>query len=160
MSDYKGHTIIQGKDRIPVIDGSPMALADMVIEACSALERFSIEVKNTNPKSRKQLGDFFGHISKQIIEELTDKGHGCEVIYKFLDTDVTGVKITEDMLRQFFYAIFPVFKEDGVTRKTMRDYTTTDMKNFSENIRNFVAAKWQIVVEPPDPNYWLKKDAK
>lgn len=142
---YKGMTI----------QGKPAANWPGIQQECAKYGQFSVEVRNANPKSRKQLGDYWGHITKQIIDELTEMGHGCELLYKNMDS--TGVKITPDMLKLYFYAMFPVLKEDG-SRKTMRDFTTTDMVQFSENIRNFCAGQWGIAIMPPDKDW--RKNAK
>ena len=146
--------VIEGR----TIDGEP-ALTGLtwrqLQEHCSQLERFSIEVTNTKHKTQKQLGAYFGLVFAVIIAEFNRLGWDAAHLYGLPES--TGVGVTVDMLQQYFYALLPVFKEDG-TRKTMRDYTTTEMKTRYEQIEAWAAAQWQIYIPPPCKDYWLKKD--
>lgn len=136
------------------VNNEPAANWPAIQAECAKYHQFSIEVRNTNPKSRKQLGAHFGLALKTIIDELTNRGEDCSLIYNL--PEPTGVKITSEMLHRFFDAMFPVKDEKGEP-KTMRNFTTTETSLRFEQIRNWAAAQWQIRIPEPDPEYFKKE---
>ena len=153
---FKGHTIIQGKDRQPVIDGSPMSLADRMVDECAKYERFSIEIKNTNPKTAKQCRTHWGLAIATIIAGFNDSGEDCSRLFNL--PKPSGVAVTGDMLQQYFYALFPVLR-DG-KRITMSKMTTTEESKFYEQINAWASSQWNIYIPEPDPKWFEKKEKK
>ncbi len=105
------------------------------------------------PKTKEQLGAIFGQALKQIEIELSDRGWDTSIIMKL--PQPTGVEITKDILLQYFYSLFPVF-DDNHKQVTLSKMDTGMAAKFYDQIRNFAASQWQIVILEPDKN-WRKK---
>lgn len=101
-------------------------------------------------KTENQLGAIFGLMLTQAEIILDDRGYDTSFLYNL--PDPTGNAITKDALKIFFYNVCPIFNEDGV-RITLSKANTKEAAKFFDDVRNYLATQWQIVVPEPDPNY-------
>jgi hypothetical protein len=106
--------------------------------------------KATKPKTWKQCKALFGLAFNMIVGIFDDRGWDSSMIYN-LDTP-TGVPINSDMLLGYFYSLFPTYRGDE--RITLsKPMTTKETATFYENIGNWAASQWSIVIPDPDPNW-------
>lgn len=101
-------------------------------------------------KTPNQLGAIFGLALAQIEAELSNRGWDSSVVMR-IDRP-TGIAVTKDMLKQFFYSLFPEL-DDGGKQITLSRMDTTQAARFFENIRNFAASQWSIVIPEPNPSW-------
>ena len=109
--------------------------------------------KYHQPKSRKQLGAWFGLFCKIVLAEFDDRGWDTSYIFR-LDKP-TGIGISVDLLKEFMYAMRPAYNDAG-DRITIRNMDTTKMAQFFDDCRNWAASQWSITVPEPDPR-WREK---
>ena len=112
--------------------------------------------KTTKDKTWKQCKTIFGLAFNMIVEVFEDRGWDSSIIY---NTDIpTGVPVNADMLLGFFYSLFPTYRDD---KRITLSYpmTSAEAATFYENISNYVASQWSIVIPEPDPN-WREKGEK
>jgi len=105
-------------------------------------------------KSDLQLGAIWGLMLSQAVNELSDRGYDTSFIYNL--PNPTGIEITKDDLCQYFYNACPIYNGVG-HRITLSKSSTTEAAKFFEDVRNFLASQWSIVVENPDPDWKNKK---
>ncbi len=105
-------------------------------------------------KSGKQLGAIFGLMLTRAAVELADKGWDTSYIYK-LDNP-TGIEISVDDLKQYFYTVCPIYNEEGI-RISLSKSNTKEAAKFFDDCRNYLASQWEIHVPEPDPSYKDKK---
>ena len=108
--------------------------------------------KEGKQKTWKQCKTQFGLAIKRIIDEFNNNGWDCSILYNLPKS--TGVPVNEDMLQQYFYALFPTRNDEGFYI-TMSDPTweRTHSMAFFDNIRNYAASQWSIYIPDPDPNW-------
>ena len=113
--------------------------------------RYAVECKRTRKdKSQEQLGAIFGLAIAMIIAEFNDLGMDTSYLIK---TDKpTGIGVTSDFLKEYFYAVCPVFDDDG-KRVTLSRMSTAQAASFFDAIRNYASSQWGIVIPDPDRNY-------
>ena len=105
------------------------------------------------PKSQEQLGAIFGLAIAMIIAEFNDLGMDTSYLLK---TDKpTGIGVTADLLKEYFYAVCPIFDDDG-KRVTLSKMSTKQAAEFFDAIRNYASSQWGIVIPDPDRN-WDRK---
>jgi len=114
----------------------------------------SLVVKRES-KTNKQLGAYWKLAMAMAIDELDYRGYDTSFILK---TDKpTGIKITKDLLCDFFYNICPIFNDDSQII-TLSKATTTQAAKFFDDTRNYLASQWSIYVPEPDPEWRTKLD--
>ena len=102
--------------------------------------------KTTKPKTWKQCKTIFGLAFNMIVTTMDDNGWDSSIIYNI---DIpTGVPVNSDMLLEFFYNLHPTLR-DG-KRITLSRMTTAEAATFYENVGNYAASQWSIVI--PEPN--------
>jgi hypothetical protein len=105
--------------------------------------------KYRQSKTNRQLGAWFGLFSKIVLEVFNDRGYDTSYIFKL--PDPTGIEISPDLLKDYMYAMCPVFRDEK--RLTMRDMNTLEMADFFDKCRNFAASQWSIYVPEPQKNW-------
>lgn len=113
--------------------------------------------KYRQPRSNKQLGDWWGLFSKICLAEFEDRGWDTSYVFK-LDQP-TGIAITADLLKQYMYAVCPQF-DDKDNPVTMSNMDTLQMSNFQTDCRSFAATQWNTYIPDPDPNWRIKQNLK
>lgn len=118
-------------------------------------ERGLMTISNIpRPKSTKQNRAYWGMIIERIVREFEDLGIDSSYIYNL--PIPTGTPITKEQLHHYFYAIFPQFNEKGeVITMSHKDWSMKHSHDLFENIRNFMASQYGIVIEDPDPEWRL-----
>lgn len=98
--------------------------------------------KATRPKTWSQCKIIFGLAFRVILDSFEEWGWGSDVL---LNIDrPTGVPINSDMLKFYFYSMFPTYREDK--RITLSSMDTVEASLLYENIKNWSASQWKIVV--------------
>jgi Sec7-like guanine-nucleotide exchange factor len=103
-------------------------------------------------KTQEQLGAIFGLAFKQIVESFECYGWDSSILLRIERT--TGVSINEDMLKQYFYSLYPTYQDDKLIG--LSKMTAGQAALFFDRIRNHAASQWSIVIPDPDPE-WRKK---
>lgn len=101
-------------------------------------------------KSQKQLGAIWGLMMSRVKIALDDMGYDSSFIYNL--PSPTGVPIDETALCGFFYVVCPIKNEEGF-RITLSKANTKEAAKFFDDVRNYCASQWSIVVPDPNPNW-------
>ena len=107
----------------------------------------------SQPRTQHQLGAHFGLALTFIIETFNDRGYDTSIIYK-LELP-TGIGVTKDLLKDFFYSACPIFDGNG-DKITLGKASIEQTAKHFDDIRNYAASQWQIVI--PEPNKDWKND--
>lgn len=113
--------------------------------------------KTTVNKTHAQIKAIFGLAISFVIERFEEWGWDSSVI---LGGDIpTGVPVSKVLLKEYFYVMCPICDSDG-NRITLsnKNVGIEEANKFFEEIRNLSAAKWQIVIPDPDPEWKKKQD--
>ena len=106
-------------------------------------------------KSQEQLGAIWGLMISTAIIELEDRGEDTSLI---LNTDKpTGIRISKRALCDYFYSICPMFNEGG-DKITLSDSNTAEAAKFFEDVRNYMASQWGVIIPDPDKNWRQAKE--
>jgi len=139
------------------IDGKFVASAPIAEQARKYWERIpdgSLVVKSlTVPrkdKTNSQLGAIFGLMLATAISILDDRGYDTSFIYNTLRP--TGVGIDKNLLKDYCYNVCPIYNESG-ERITLSRANTKEAAKFFDDVRNFMATQWSIIIPEPDPNW-------
>jgi hypothetical protein len=103
-------------------------------------------------KTHQQVKTIFGLVIMDALSQFEDKGIGTDEI---LHLEMpTGNAITMGFLKEYLYAVCPMYNEDG-KRITLshRDCTTKSAHDFIDAARNHLASQWQVYIADPDPNW-------
>lgn len=101
-------------------------------------------------KTHRQIKTIFGLVITTVIQNFDDNGWDSSII---LNTKLpTGIPVTKELLKEFFYVVCPIFNDEGV-RITLRKATIEQAMKFIDDIRNWSASQWSIFVPDPDPNW-------
>jgi hypothetical protein len=118
-----------------------------------------IEVKKYRaPKSRNQLGAWFGLFANMVCAEFDSRG--WDTSYVFTLDKPTGIGIKPDLLKDWMYSLCPVYADGKPIRMSDDAMTTEKMAEFFDNCRNFAASQWSIFVPEPDPKWKEKVNTK
>ena len=105
-------------------------------------------------KTHNQLGAQFGLLIKTAVQDLEDRGEGTEIFFN--SPDPSGVKIDEDMLKNYFYIRCPIYNDKGNRITLSKADTTQASKHFSD-CQNILASRpFSIFIPDPDKN-WREK---
>jgi len=107
--------------------------------------------KQTSPRTNKQLAALFGLALARIKQAYDDSGWDTSYIFKI--DHPTGVEVTVEQLKEYFYSLYPM--TDNGKRVTLSTCSKEQASYFFEAIRNHVAP-WGIEIPDPDPN-WRSK---
>ena len=111
----------------------------------------SLSVKRPS-KTQSQLGAIWGLLMSQAVSELEDRGYDTSFIYNL--PKPTGNAITKEDLCKYFYAACPIYSAGKIV--TLSKANTIQASKFFEDVRNWMASQWSIVIPDPNPNF--KKD--
>lgn len=106
------------------------------------------------PKSKKQLGAIFGLMLKNACIQLYDLG--LDTSYIFHLPKPTGVKIDEDLLKDYLYSTCPIFDSEG-NRIGLSSSDTAQASKFFDDSRNWLSSQFGIYIEDPNPLYQQEK---
>lgn len=112
--------------------------------------------KTTRGKTWSQCKLLFGLGFATILAKFEEWGYDTSYILKI--DKPTGVGVTDSMLKDFFYSMYPTYRDEK--RITLRDMTTTEAGAYYESIRNFASSQWSIWIPECDPDWDKKKDNK
>ena len=104
-------------------------------------------------RSSEQLGAIFGLMLARAKCILEERGEDTSLIYNLAKP--TGVAISVDNLKDYFYAATPLYDANGI-RITLSKANTKEAAKFFDDVRNYMAGQWNIVI--PDPNKNWKQD--
>ena len=107
-------------------------------------------------KTHKQIKTIFGLVIMDALQQLEDRGIGTDQI---LHLELpTGNAITMGFLKEYLYAVCPMYNEDD-KRITLshKDCTTKCAHDFIDAARNHLASQWQVFIADPNPD-WNKKE--
>ena len=111
--------------------------------------------KETLPKTNQQVKMHWGLAIAMIIEEFNHKGWDSSMLFNFPTTQGSGSAVTGDQLQEYFYALFPVYRDDR--RIGLSRMSTVEASTFFDQIRNFAASQWSINIPEPQKD-WKEND--
>ncbi len=103
-------------------------------------------------KTHQQIKTIFGLAIQTILAEFEDRGIGTD---ELLGLEIpTGNPISQGMMKEYLYAVCPIYSEEG-KRITLshRDCTTVCASEFFDAIRNFMASQWSVYIADPNPDW-------
>ena len=101
-------------------------------------------------KSQAQLGAIWGLMLAQAVIELEDRGYDTSFLYN-LELP-TGIGIKSEDLCRFFYNVCPIYNDEG-KYITLSKTNTAEAAKFFDDVRNYMASQWSVIVPEPDPNW-------
>jgi hypothetical protein len=113
--------------------------------------------KRGQNKTYQQVKAFWGMVITMTLAEFDDRG--WDTSYLLNMDKPTGIAISKDLLKEYFYAVCPVFDENG-KRITLSKMTIEQAMKQFEMVRNFAASQWSIYIPDPDPNWREKKNGR
>jgi len=117
--------------------------------------RYKITIARKLPdKSQKQLGVIFGLVIGKTLAAFDDLGYDTSYLLK-LDKP-TGTEVTVELLKEYLYAVCPIFDEQG-KRVTLSKMDVAQATKFINDIRNFISSQWEIYIDDPDKD-WDKEN--
>ena len=104
-------------------------------------------------KTHQQVKTIFGLAIMKILDEFERRGIGTDELLN-LD-EPTGEPVSKGMLKEYLYAVCPIYNEDG-KRITLshKDCTKECASNFIKSIQHWAQRRYEIFI--PDPNPELK----
>lgn len=108
--------------------------------------------REKRPRSNKQLAIIFGLLLARVKQFFGDSGWDTSYIFR-IDRP-TGVDVSIEQLKDYFYALYPMVDDEG-KRHTLSSASTEQAAKFFDDIRNHVAT-WGIQVPDPDPEWRAK----
>jgi len=106
-------------------------------------------------KTHKQVKTIFGLVIMDALQQFEDRGIGTD---ELLHLEIpTGNAITMGFLKEYLYAVCPMYNEDG-RRITIshKDCDTKCAHDFINAARNHLASQYQVFIPDPDPNWQAK----
>lgn len=103
-------------------------------------------------KSWKQVKTIFGLAIQRILDDFEERGIGTD---ELLGLSIpTGNPIHKGMMKEYLYAVCPIYSEDG-KRITLshKDCTTKCASDFFEAVRNFMSSQWGVYIPDPNPDW-------
>lgn len=103
-------------------------------------------------KSWKQVKTIFGLAIQRILDDFEERGIGTD---ELLGLSIpTGNPIHKGMMKEYLYAVCPIYSEDG-KRITLshKDCTTKCASDFFEAICNFMSSQWGVYIPDPNPDW-------
>lgn len=145
------------------LDGEPFkmgrydqSLYDLFQEQAPA-GRYKVTYARKLPdKSQKQLGVVFGLVIGKTLAAFENLGYDTSYLLK-LDKP-TGTEVTVELLKEYLYAVCPIFDEQG-KRVTLSKMDVAQATKFINDIRNFISSQWEIYIDDPDKD-WGKENKK
>lgn len=107
-------------------------------------------------RSSEQLGAIFGLMLTRAVVILTDRGEDTSLIYNLAKP--TGVAISVNNLKDYFYAATPMYNEQGIKIRLSKA-NTKEAAKFFDDVRNYLASQWSITIPEPDKNWREKLDS-
>ena len=104
-------------------------------------------------RSSEQLGAIFGLMLARAKCILEERGEDSSLIYNLAKP--TGVAISVDNLKEYFYAACPMHNEEGI-RVRLSKANTKEAAKFFDDVVSYLASQFSIYIPEPDPN-WRKK---
>lgn len=114
-----------------------------------AIVKSSLVVQRQD-KSQKQLGAYWGLAMAMAVDVLDDRGYDTSFLYN--TPNPTGNGIDKDLLCDYFYNVCPIFNDSG-QRITLSKCDTKEAAKFFDDVRNFLASQWSIVIPEPDVDW-------
>lgn len=124
---------------------------DTLPNGCQITEELK---KVRQEKSWKQVKTIFGLAIQKILDDFEERGIGTD---ELLGLSIpTGNPIHKGMMKEYLYAVCPIYSEDGI-RITLshKDCTSKCASDFFKAIRNFMASQWSVYIPEPNPD-WKK----
>jgi len=105
-------------------------------------------------KTHKQVKTHFGLVIATILEAFNDRGWDTSIL---LGGGTSGVPVSKGLLQEYLYIVCPMYDDDG-NRITLSNKNVTSVKcsQWFDDIRNYAASKWYIVIPDPNPE-WRKE---
>lgn len=107
-------------------------------------------VKISPNKTHKQIKTIFGLVLTMIVEEFNNNGWDSSMILNL--SKPTGVEISKNLLKEYFYAVCPISDDEG-NNVTLSSASIEQARKFIDNVRNFAVSQWGINIPDPDPNW-------
>jgi len=105
-----------------------------------------MEIKRASkPKSYEQVKTWWGLFAAIVKSEFDDRG--WDTSYFFNLDQPTGIGISTDLLKEYMYAVCPVYS-DG-KRTTISKMDMPQLHKFFNDCRDYAATQWGIVTPEP-----------
>jgi len=110
-------------------------------------------------KTHQQVKTIFGLAIQTCLDEFEHRGWDTSILLN-LDRP-TGVEITQGFLKEYFYAVCPIYSEEG-KRITLshRKCTTKCASDFIKAIGAWAAAWWEIYIPEPGESNGTEAQSK
>lgn len=121
---------------------------------CSVEGKYLVEtLKLFRPhKTRQQVKTIFGFVLSRIKEEFDNRGWDTSILFGL--PDPTGIGVTVDLLKLYFYSVCPMFTDDNkIITLSHIECDITIAARFIDNIIAWAASQWHIYISDPDPNW-------
>ena len=109
--------------------------------------------KDTKPKTHAQVKTIFGLAIAQIISDFEHRGWDSSMLLNM--PKPTGIGISKGLLKEFLYAVCPIYDENDKPI-TLSKSDTAQASKFFDDIRNYAASQWSIYI--PEPNIDWKSE--
>jgi len=134
------------------------AIAEQARKYWASIKDGSMVIKSLKvprkPKSQQQLGAYWGLAMATAVEQLDDRGYDTSFL---LNTpNPTGIAIDRNLLCEYFYNVCPMIDDGSGERITLSKADTKQAAKFFDDVRNFMASQWNIIIPEPDSN-WKNK---
>jgi len=107
-------------------------------------------------KSHQQVKALFGLAMKMLKTTFDDNGWDTSVLFRL--PKPTGIAVTVDLFKLYFYSVCPMFNDHGVPITLSDEDCTTDRAaKFFSDIQAWAASQWTIYIADPNPN-WKEKE--
>ena len=106
--------------------------------------------RDTKPKTYAQIKTIFGLAIAQIVAEFSDRGWDSSMLLNL--NKPTGIPISQGLLKEFLYAVCPIYDENDKWI-TLSKTDTRQAAKFFDEIRNYAASQWSIYIPEPNPNW-------
>jgi len=111
------------------------------------------EIKLWRPKkSWNQVKAIFGLALKIVKTEYDDRGWDTSMLFRL--EKPTGIGVTADLLKVYFYSVCPIFNSAGNPITLSDEEVTTERAaKFLTDIQAWASSQWSIYIPDPDKNW-------
>lgn len=113
--------------------------------------------RDTKPKTHAQVKTIFGLAIAQIMSDFESRGWDSSMLLNM--PKPTGIAVSKGLLKEFLYAVCPIYDENDKLI-TLSKSDTTQASKFFKDIRNHAASQWSVYIPEPNINWKEERDEK
>lgn len=140
----------------PVFTGNQKELRERFLATCKDGTRITEEIQRVRmAKSHQQVKAYFGLALRVILEAFDDRGWDSSLLLG--NVVPTGVPVSEGLLKEYLYAVcFPSDDDGNLITISSSKMTTDKQAKLFDDVRNWAASQWHIIIPDPDPDWRTK----